>query len=51
MDYPYRSPEEDEERLNRHVAGHLHYSLEFGATLVNGLLSDLPISFSDEALA
>jgi hypothetical protein len=48
MDYPYRSPAEHEERLNRQVAGHLHYSLESGATLVNSVLVEVQISFSDE---
>ncbi|MWV40059.1 hypothetical protein [Natrialba sp. INN-245] len=49
MRYPYRNPAGYEERLNRQVMGHLHYSLQEGATLLNTMLEDLPVSFGDDA--
>lgn len=49
MDYPYPSPDGDEEALNQQVIGHLHYSLSLDSSLLNIALQDIPISFDDDA--
>ena len=47
MGYPFAAPDGDEERLNRQFAGLLHYSLQNGPELLNGIHEDQPFSFSD----
>jgi len=49
MGYPFAAPDGDEERLNRQFAGLLHYSLQNGPELLNGIHEDHPFSFSDHA--
>lgn len=49
MRYPYDSPNGYEEPLNQQVVGHIHYSLQEGAEILNKALQDVPLRFTDEA--
>lgn len=49
MEYPYYAPNGYEEDLNQQVIGHLHYSLQTDATLLNEMLAETAVSFADGA--
>lgn len=49
MNYPYSSPNGYEEDLNQQIIGHLYYSLDVDASLLNIALQNTPVSLDDEA--
>ena len=49
MNYPFRSPNGYEERLNRQFAAFLYYSLQTDASLLNPIHRDHPFGFSSKA--